>query len=119
MRNTRRAHSDPVWGLAISRNGRIAAGCGDSIRAAPPGAVKVWDSETSRSETTLPSQVPCVWSVAFSPDGQLIATGGGDLEKEPVELKVWRFDKAAGRWVERYNLRGHTRGISNVAFSCD
>ena len=97
--------------MAFSRDGLIASACGDSIRLEPPGEVKVWDSETSRLVTTLRSRVSIVWSVAFSPDGLLIATGGGERSKDPAELKVW--DARTGN--ELRELLGHTRGVSSVS----
>lgn len=119
VRGTPRVHDDPIWGLAFNRNGLIASACGDSNRPGPPGGVEVWDSATSRLALTLLSRVTVVWSVAFSPDGQLIAAGGGDLQKDFVELKIWKCDGLTRRWTELHSLRGHSRGVSSVAFSPD
>jgi len=51
-----------------------------------------------------------VTSVAFSPDGQVIATGRDDLR-----VKLW--DVSTGQEVR--TLRGHTSRITDVAFSPD
>lgn len=53
-------------------------------------------------------------SVAWSPDGKRILTGGGVLEL-PGEANVW--DAQTG--VVLFSLKGHTRGISSVAWSPD
>ena len=50
-----------------------------------------------------------VWSVAFSPDGQRLASGGDDQT-----VKIW--DSATGK--ELLSLKGHA-GRSSVAFSPD
>src|SRR2546422_1065184 len=54
-----------------------------------------------------------VASVAFSPDGKTLASGGGG--SGPGEIKLW--DVATGK--ERAALKGHTRGVTSVAFSPD
>lgn len=48
--------------------------------------------------------------MSFSPDSQLLATGGND-----EEVHVWRL--ADGARLQR--LRGHTKGITSLAFSPD
>jgi WD40 repeat protein len=51
-----------------------------------------------------------VWSIAFSPDGQRLATGSMD-----TLVRLW--DASSGR--EMLTLRGHGRGVRSVAFSPD
>src|SRR5881398_2323492 len=51
-----------------------------------------------------------VASVAFSPDGKVLATGSFDNT-----VKLWDF--ATGK--ELHNLKGHTNQVYSVAFSPD
>jgi WD40 repeat protein len=51
-----------------------------------------------------------VYSVAFSPDGTILASGSGDHK-----IKLW--DVATGK--EQATLKGHTGGVYSVAFSPD
>jgi WD40 repeat protein len=51
-----------------------------------------------------------VFSVAFSPDGKTLASGGGDKA-----IKLW--DVAGGK--EKAALKGHTAAVFSVAFSPD
>jgi WD domain, G-beta repeat len=64
--------------------------------------------QASRVQLTLRGHSREVYSVAFSPDGQRIATGAGD-----GTAKVW--DAASG--TEFFSLTGHTSVIEDVAFS--
>lgn len=90
-------------------------------------AILVYFTECSSLGENLgqPSQrqVPCItlqghnhWvhAVAFSPDGALLASGGGRLEYGG-ECKLW--DVARGQ--ERANLAGHKAVVRHLAFSPD
>jgi hypothetical protein len=54
-----------------------------------------------------------VSSVAFSPDGQRLASGGGGRREQEGYVKVW--DVQTGQ--ELLSLKGHTDRVKSVAFS--
>jgi RNA polymerase sigma factor (sigma-70 family) len=56
-----------------------------------------------------------VCSVAFSPDGTILAAGCGAAPGSPGQTKLW--DTATG--AEIFTLRGHARWVRAVAFSPD
>ena len=61
-------------------------------------------------ELTLKAMPVGVWSVAFSPDGQRLASGSWDKT-----VKIW--DSATGK--ELFSLKGHAGPVRSVAFSPD
>jgi tRNA A-37 threonylcarbamoyl transferase component Bud32 len=69
----------------------------------------LWTQLKNR-QTILQGHMDYVTSIAFSPDGQRIASGSWDNT-----LKVW--DAASGQAT--LTLRGHTGVVSSVAFSPD
>jgi WD40 repeat protein/DNA-binding SARP family transcriptional activator len=77
------------------------------------GHVQVYDASTSRQVAILaanPPQFP-VWEIAFSPHGDLLATGG--VQGRP---SVWR----TGTWTRAWKADdGHTGYDLSVAFSPD
>jgi WD40 repeat protein len=72
------------------------------------GGVKVWDPRTGEVRATLAGQRGEMTSVAFSPDGTLVAGASWG-----ATVKVW--DLAAGREV--FSLEGHKGRVLAVAFS--
>jgi len=72
--------------------------------------VKVWGAPTGQKSLTLKGHTDRVWSVAFSPDGQRLASASGDQT-----VKVW--DATTGQ--ESLTLKGHTETVTSVAFSPD
>ena len=85
----RQAHDGPITGLAVDAQGRwLASTSGDKT-------VKLWDLATGKERVTLPG-AEAVWSVAFSPDGRLLASAGGSITNAPGELRVWDIEKPRG-----------------------
>src|SRR5262249_11948146 len=82
-------HTLPARGfsVAFSPDGRRIAGAGKRLFDGPgpsgSGEVKVWDAETGREVLTLQGHHTSGWNVAFSSDGQRLASFGGR------ELRVW------------------------------
>jgi hypothetical protein len=72
--------------------------------------VKIWDTATGKELFALRGHADRVTSVAFSPDGQRLASGSSDKT-----VKIW--DCATGK--ELLALKGHARGVLSVAFSPD
>jgi hypothetical protein len=77
--------------------------------------VKLWDARTGQELLSLRGHTGGVSSVAFSPDGQRLASAGWDPAVTAGEVKLW--DARTGQEV--LSLRGHTGAVSSVAFSPD
>lgn len=101
----------PINDVAFSPSGlRLAAAFDD-------GTCKLLDATTGEEILSLPPQAVGVSCVAFSGDGQRVATGTSPmmLGNTPGEVKVW--DANSG--VLLLDLKGHSHRVHSVAFSPD
>ena len=69
---------------------------------------------TGKERATLKGHTDWVFSLAYSPDGKRLASGGG-LGGKPGEIRLW--DVATGK--EQATLTGHTLPVISVAYSPD
>ena len=88
--------------LIFNSEGKLVATGGDDR------PVQLWDTITGGLKHTLPEHTAGV-SIALSPDGKLVATGGWDT------VHLW--DTTTGEL--KHSLPKHTAGISRIAFSPD
>lgn len=82
-----RAHTEPVYGVAVSPDGTmLATGEGDFLHPTQPGLVKIWDASTSTLRAILQGHEAGIYAVEFAPDGKSLATGSGDWT-----TKLWNL----------------------------
>ena len=94
------------WGIAFSPAGdRVAV-------ASALGFARVWRTGTWREEATLRGFLNGVHSVAFSPDGRRLATGGATPHDT---VKLWDADS----WQELLTLKGPGSQFYLTTFSPD
>lgn len=94
--------------VAFSPNGRILATTGDY-------KVRLWDVETQRNIATFLEHSDEVYSVAFSPDGTLLASGNG-----VGMIKLWDVETQRNIFTfEAYKRPSEFTPIQTLAFSPD
>jgi WD40 repeat protein len=117
-----------VWKVAFSPDGKnLSGGGGYSVPvnggSRSVGELRVWDVSTGKvqfTKTDLPGRVE---SLAYSPDGRAIATGGGGPWREAKggggwlssEIRVWD----AGTGALTYSVEGKSGKVHSLAFSPD
>jgi WD40 repeat protein/serine/threonine protein kinase len=101
QRLTLPTHSQPVTALAMSIDGkRVATG-------SVGNPVQIWDTATGKPVTTLPEQN--VVSLAFAPDGQMLAVGGQDqvvVWDVATKRVVFRREEALARFRVAFSRQG-------------
>jgi len=98
--------------VAVDPEGRwLAVGCRD-------GTVGVWDTAAWKSVVVFPAHDYMVGALAFSPDGQWLASGHGDLiNTVPTAGTVRIWDTAS--WELLATVDGHEYPVTALAFSPD
>jgi hypothetical protein len=100
---------DRVLSLAFNPAGtKIAIGCGEPSRG---GSIYIFDIATSQIVLTkAEAHSDVVVSLAYSPNGKYLASGGADRM-----AKLWQAES-----LEPYKtLEGHTHHVNSVSWKCD
>jgi len=91
---------------AVSPDGRwVALGLHD-------GAVGLWDIAAGKAHAALPGHVAPVAALTFSPDGRLLASGGGNGD---ARIRIWDVASQTKLAV----IDAHSAMISGLTFSLD
>lgn len=94
-------HPDYIWAIAISYDGSLLATvCEDKM-------IRVWNAITGTEKLILESNFPSYGGIAFSPDGDLVASVADDI------VSIWEIGSTAGSRL-RPNLQLHGRKATSM-----
>jgi len=102
-------HTGSISDLSFSSDGTILAS------ASKDGTVKLWTLNGNLLDT-LPHQNRPVKAVRFSPDNQLVITGGDDYS-----INFWKLNRQADHLNASFltAFKGHLNSVSDLGFSPD
>ena len=104
-------HTQPVNSIAFSPDGETLASVSTDT------TTRLWNPHTGQHKTTLRAHTGHAYigfhSVSFSPDGQILATGGGYYNN--FSIRLWDLHNEENIRT----LTGHTEHVSSVSFSPD
>ncbi|KAF8312379.1 WD40 repeat-like protein [Clavulina sp. PMI_390] len=96
-------HKKATWCLAVSKNYLIAVGLED-------GSILLWNCQTGEQlGQQLLGHTDSVLSMAFSPDGRILASGSSDKT-----VRLWDVESESARGDP---FTGHDDSVQSVAFS--
>ena len=98
-----------IGSIAFSPDGRLLA-VGHQATGASESTVTIWDVEARSRLATLEGHVSDIKSVAFRPDGRMLASGSRDQT-----IMLW--DTVTG--LNLNTLQGHTGSIESIAFNAN
>jgi hypothetical protein len=115
-------HDADVMAVAFDPDRDLFASVGatafTTVPVARTNAILVWDSNTVSQVAVLSGHTARVNTLAFSPDGALLASGSGAIDpNSPPDFTIRLWDAATGE--QRSVLEGHTAPVRSVAFSPD
>jgi WD40 repeat protein len=113
------AHPEPLYGLAISPDGRqFMTGTGGALVGNPltlmmaeggDNVLRLWNAADGKLVRELKGHTHAAFTVDISPDGRLAVSGGWD-----TTIRLW--DLGSGEELHRIDGKG---GVMQVAFSPD
>ena len=114
-----------VWDLATlcrigAYSGRGVTGAaaflagGRSIVLAAGTTPRIWRLDSPTEPDAIAAHIAEAWTVGFSPDAQILATGSDDT-RDRQTIKLW--DPATGRLIAGWTA--HTATVTSLAFSPD
>jgi WD40 repeat protein len=126
---TLEGHTEDVSSIVFAPNGLCLASGSDD------GSIRIWDAiDGSCTKVLHDERMTCVWSVAFSPDGATLASGGNrviendeDEDEEPDVIEVtllWDLlDEHTGSSLlfhsQQESAQESNSGIDSIAYSPD
>ncbi len=94
--------------IAISHDNKLLAlGNGD-------GSISIWQLENYQYITNIPAHTEWIYSLAFSPDDQLIVSSSYDYT-----LKIWQWNHEINQYEYLRTCYGHTGRVREIVFSSD
>ncbi|NER21131.1 MAG: hypothetical protein F6J96_10545 [Symploca sp. SIO1C2] len=113
IKNIEKSNSDQTWwfrGHNFSSDGKFLATGGTENLAV--GKIGIWNLDTGELLDSKTAHGDMVWTVSFSPDNKLLASGGRD-----GKVGLWKWN---GDTLEHLqDLEGHTNEVWTVNFSPD
>jgi WD40 repeat protein len=93
--------------LVVSKDDTRVAGGSGNLFSSSTSFVRIWDLKAEKLLHTLKGHEAMVWSVSFSDDGELLASGSRD-----GTIRIW--DARSGK--EKHVLEGHDEDVRCVVF---
>jgi WD40 repeat protein len=100
-RDFKDAHSDTVFGVDFSRDGRYVASC------AADKFVKVFETQTGKQARSFEGHTHQVLGVSWKGDGSLLASSGADNQ-----IKIWNLETGE----QQRSIATHTRQVTSIQF---
>jgi WD40 repeat protein len=95
------AHSDTVYGLAFSADGKLLASAGaDKF-------VRVWEVPSGKAIKSMEGHTHHAMDVSWKADGKLLASAGADST-----IRVWTYETGE----QARSITGHTNQVNRVMF---
>jgi WD40 repeat protein len=95
------AHSDTVFGVDFSRDGKYLASC------AADKFVKVFELRSGKQARSFEGHTHQVLGVSWKADGSLLASAGADNQ-----IKVWNFETGE----QQRSIASHTKQVTSIQF---
>ncbi|HET6328312.1 MAG TPA: hypothetical protein VFG04_26760, partial [Planctomycetaceae bacterium] len=100
-RDFKDAHSDTVFGVDFSRDGKsLASGAADKF-------VKVFETQTGKQARSFEGHTHQVLGVSWKADGSLLASAGADNA-----IKIWNLETGE----QQRNIGSHSKQVTSIQF---